>query len=919
MTSDLLLSTKLSIPPNRPKFLERQRLFSRLTDGLEPGNRVILVSAPAGYGKSSLIANWFTRQTEEKTGKFYGLWVSLDEGDDEPLRFLNYLIAALQKLDGSTGESAQSMMTSPNIPSHEILMTSLINDLIESRRLPVDETRPLASPIVIAFDDFQKIRSQYILQAVQFLLDHQPPDIHLVIISREDPPLQLSKMRARGEMIEIRARDLRFTVEEIELLLNELMELNLAPEWIRSLEMRTEGWIVGLQLAALSLQRSADQAAFLEDFSGSHRYLIDYLMDEVLRQQDETIREFLYETSILDRFTGPLCQAVTGRSDSLERLIRLEEANLFVIPLDERREWYRYHHLFSDFLRMGLEREHETALHKKAAQWFEENGYFQEAIEHALKANNYSQAGQLIQKTANQLIAQGGISIVLKWLSRFPEEIVQANCALLSLQAWCLNFTGHSGEAVKAMALLELFPAEQMDDHSLGIVLSLKSWAANWLEDDRAVSLANKGIKLIADTDPLIAATTMIPLGHTHRRMNAIDKAIQTYGDAAAIAKKNRLILVRINCLSCLTVSLNEMGRRTEAAAILADARQDLVDGLGRPIELVGMLSVGDATVWYEANELDKAVEYALQGKKACQQFISNKVMGGEIERVLIQAYAAQGNLAASYEVIHEEREQGRHLGKWMAFVIDALEAELQRKYGDKEKAIRWLNTQPCHPDKTYQVTHEQVYIVHARILIEQGSFQEAKHLLDWLENATRNGKRYAPLITILILQAWLEQRLDNKALAFEYLYKAIKLAEPDFYIRRFLDDWAGIETLIKDPQFLHREHIPPVRTFIASLINPPTGKRDSPYHMDLTQNGRISQHRPNLSRECFELLEPLSEQELKVLRLVSYGRTNQEIADLLIISVGTVKWHVHNIFGKLGVKNRAQAIARTRELNILK
>ncbi|MGD8793817.1 MAG: hypothetical protein PVF47_14795, partial [Anaerolineae bacterium] len=420
-----LLATKLHIPPIRPELVSRPRLIARLDTG--PDRKVALVSAPAGFGKTTLVAEWLAGQARPFA------WLSLDEGDNDPVRFVTYLIAALQRVDEGLGQGVQTLLGAPQLPPVEGVVTPLVNDLAAT-----------PEPLVLVLDDYHTIDTEWVHRAVEFLLTHQPPQLHLVLVTRQDPPLPLPRLRVRGQMIEVTEEDLRFTGEEAHDFLARALGAGLDGEIVAALEARTEGWVAGLQLAALSMRSrpEAQIAEFVRLFRGSHRHVIDYLAEEVLAQQPVEVRDFLRQTSILERFTAPLCDALTGRDDSRALLRRLDEANLFLVPLDDRRQWYRYHHLFADFLRTELDPQHEAALHGKASRWLVEQGLLPEAVKHALASGDVARAARVIRLASAEAFRAASFVMLQGWLDALSDEVVRADGELAVFQGFMLFFAG---------------------------------------------------------------------------------------------------------------------------------------------------------------------------------------------------------------------------------------------------------------------------------------------------------------------------------------------------------------------------------------------------------------------------------------------------------------------------------------------
>ena len=922
-----LLTTKLHIPPPRPNLIVRPRLLERLDEAIQQGKRLTLVCAPAGYGKSTLVIEWLhTHRNADRVA-----WLSLDDKDNDPALCFTYLVAAIQRIDPHLGQSLRSLLDGPQLPPLATLMTGLINDIAEADEIaepgrPTEAENP--NRIILALDDYHKIRHPLIHEAVQFLLDYQPSNFHLVLITREDPPLSLPKMRVRGDLMEIRAQDLRFTLDEVDLFLRQVSKLELKREWLSSLEARTEGWIAGLQLAALSLRDCGDISAFLDDFRGSHRYVIDYLMDEVLRLQTEETRRFLYQTSILGRFNASLCNAVTGRSDSQEVLNQIDQASLFLIAIDERRQWYRYHHLFGDFLQAACmqaspDEQNLTMLHGRAAEWFEKHGSLPEAVEHALAGRDYPNAGRLIVNAANATISQGGLTTFLRWLRLLPENFIKTNADLLGLYVWCLYFTGNIEEAAGRMDSLQQSGAPPQQPLVQARLLSLNAWNANAREEDETVTLAEKSLALTGDSDPLLRAATLIVLGHGHRRRGDVDRAVEAYRASIQVGQQAGAFVVLVSALNSLVRTLNEQTRRKEAEELIQETRRSLVDSRGRRLPVADLLAFSQAILAYEANELSQAVELACLGRDAGQRFLSNRIMGGDAEWVLVRSYAAQSNWDAAQALIQDLKQQGHYL-KWITPMISALEAELHLDHGDLEAAHRCAAGTGCTADDRLHPSREYSCSVYARLLIAQGCPREALRLLDRLESLAVKRSRQAQLISIRVLKALAENTLGNKPAAFEWLHGALSLAAPGRYLRRFLDQGEAVGALLAESKATSEWQAaqPEVQNFVeelrqAFLPTPAPSKQPSTMQAMPQVGGgeQLVQHSQPASVDG--LVEPLSEQELKVLSLLSAGLSNQEIAAELVIGLGTVKWHAHNLYGKLGVNSRTQAIARMQELQL--
>jgi LuxR family maltose regulon positive regulatory protein len=550
-----LLTTKLYIPPLRPGLVPRPRLIERLDDGLRRGHKLTLVSAPAGFGKTTLIANWKLttsalapeRSADASVDNCQLVWLSLDEGDNDPMRFFSYLVATLRQCDEAIGQATQSLLGAQQLPPVESLVTLLINDIAVT-----------SMPVILVLDDYQFIHNAAIHLAVAFLLERQPPHMHTVIATRTDPPLPLPRLRARGEMTEIRADDLRFTAGEAAAFLNQTLGLALDAEKIAALEARTEGWIAGLQLAALSMKGAKDMAGFVSAFSGSNRHVIDYLAEEVLARQPEEVRDFLHQTSILDRFCAPLCNAVTGHNDSDEMLRQLEQANLFLIPLDDRREWYRYHRLFADFLRTDLAPERSAPLHLQAAHWFETYDLLPEAVNHVLAytaaTGDTDEAIRVITLAGSRALSEGALVTLLGWLDALPDGVVRASGWLASFRTWCLLMTGQSEMAMSYIQSAEATLEHSSSSVDRGRVLGLRCTVSNAQD---ILRMAPEALDLIGDADPLSRTGTLFTLGDAQDAVGDVAGAVETFRECYHLSQKHGHQIMAAVALAHLAISIN--------------------------------------------------------------------------------------------------------------------------------------------------------------------------------------------------------------------------------------------------------------------------------------------------------------------------------------------------------------------------
>jgi LuxR family maltose regulon positive regulatory protein len=871
-----ILKTKLYAPAVRPGLVERPRLVERLTTGLY--RKVTLVSAPAGFGKTTLVAEWLNR-----AGRPFA-WLSLDEGDNDPVRFLTYLVAMVQTIDADVGGAVQTLLGSRQLPPLDTLVTALIDDVAAT-----------PDPFVLVLDDYHVIQAEPVHQAVEFLIAHQPPQLHLVLLTRQDPPLPLSRLRVRDEVSEVRADDLRFSVQEVAAFLDRALELTLDQDTISALETRTEGWVAGLQLAALSMRgRSAEQASgFVAAFSGSHRHVIDYLTDEVLARQSDEVRGFLWQTAVLERLSAPLCDAVAGRKDSDSLLRQLEEANLFLIPLDDQRVWYRYHRLFADYLRTELGAESASTLHLRAARWYAAQGLMPEAVRHALASGHVDEAAGMIGLAADDALRSASFRTLLGWLNALPDEQVLASPDLAVYKGFLLFFAGRRDQAVPYAQAAERNLPPEAGPPSRGRLRSLQAHVALSCPDHvGAVRLSREALESLGDGEPFFRSLTLNVLGQGLEMQGDVAAAAEVYRDTYAAERQAGNHLGAVVVFTNLVFALNELGRRRDAEALCRQAIEEgpVPTGRGLPIAEGAYLSWG--VLSYEANELDLARWQAQRALDLCQQVnITDGVLWAQY--ILAQVQLASGEINAMLETCRETRrlvaEPSVYANKMAWF--DSLAAQASLLQDDLATAARWAEAKGLGPHDAPHHWDEFAYFVYVRLLLAQNLFEDAGTCLATLEKSAFEGGRKRKLITVYLQQALLEQALGRTKRALARVAKALGLAAPEDYRRVFLDEGSGIIELLDQVRSAAPE-------FVGQVL------RAAGVQAAVSPEGPLA--------------EPLSQRELEILRLIAAGRTNPEIADLLYLSLNTVKWHVKNLYAKLMVGSRVEAAARAQELGLL-
>lgn len=870
-----ILTTKLFIPSPRPDHINRRRLLSRLENTLN--RKLTLVSAPAGFGKTTLLSIWVSENDLPVA------WLSLDTDDDDPAIFLRYLIAVLQSISSDVGHTSLSMLQSPQPPAMEATIAALINDLSQ---IPQD--------FILLLDDFHLIEDQELHAAIIYLLDHLPPRMHLVIISRSDPPLPLSRLRARDQLLEIRQSDLRMTRKEANEFLNHSMKLDLSNKQVETLELRTEGWVAGLQLAALSLKGKEDIDTFIGEFGGSHRFIIDYLADEVFSQLPENLRSFLKKTAILDRFNAQLCDLVTKRSDSVDVLRELEESNLFLISLDDRREWYRYHYLFLDYLRTGSDLQDEAELHKKAARWFSDHQFYSQAVKHALLTGDDDEAVRTISRAAPIAIQQATFGNLFKWLSGLPDQVVHDSGELAMYKSFALFLT-QSYEDARPYAIAAQENLPQNASSSLqGILMSLQAHMALYEgRSDDVIRLSRDALEYLDEDDYFFRNLTFNVLGQILEAKGDVTSAAEIYQQAFSSGSLTTERMGTMVVFTNLVFSLNELGQREKAVSICQQLQEDIGDEVLGGQTLSNVVSLSWSLLSYEADQLALASQQAQRALDSLTRVgISQGISWAQY--VLALTHLANGKLDKMQQLTHEGFQHASRTGteKIHGAWFTALEAQASLQSGDIDAALLWAEKTGYSPQDNPHHWVEHPYFTYTRLLLAQDRLQDARTLLNTMETNAQQGNRLRKLITINLLQATADYAGGDEQQAITRLESAVNLAAAQDYRRAIRDEGPTILSLLPRVR-----HIAP--NFVDQLLGTSQPERIPPA---ITE----------------PLIDPLTPRELEVLRLVARGLSNREIADALFVTLGTVKKHLNNIFSKLDVKNRTQAVARGVELNLL-
>ena len=929
-----ILATKLYIPPPRTHVVLRPRLVERLNEGLQ--RKLTLISAPAGFGKTTLVSEWIAAFTSSPLplGEGAGVrvaWLSLDEGDGGPTRFLTYLIAALQTIAANIGEGLLGALQSPQPPPTEALLTTLLNEITT-----------LPDNIVLVLDDYHAIDSKPVDEALAFLLTHLPPRMHLVITTREDPDLPLARMRARGQLTELRASDLRFTSAEAAEFLNQMMGLNLSGQDIAALDKRTEGWITGLQLAALAMQGSLstpgrpDASRFIQSFTGSHRFVLDYLVEEVLERQPEHVRSFLLQTSILDRLSGPLCDAVTGQKDGRGVLENLERGNLFIVPLDDQRQWYRYHHLFNEVLLAHTLEEQPgqiPLLHKRASAWYEQNNLPAEAISHALAARDFELAAGLIEKMYPAMDTSIQYAAWLGWVRKLPEEVVRARPVLSVDYASALSDSGEyeasqdwlqGAEHLLASSANEMVVADEAQFRALPVKIALARSNNALIQRDieATVKYAELALELSPEEDHYNRAMATVTLGTAYWERGDLDGAQNALTVWLNYCQKIGNIIFAVATGAYLAEIFVVLGRLREAERIYEQSIQ-LASTYEQSVRHVtANLYLGLGLLCHERGDPQSAAQHLHKSGELGEQ---SALIDWPYRWRLAQARLkeVEGDLETALGLLDEARRLYVKTSVPDFHPIAALKVRVYLRQGRLSEALAWVRERGLSVDDDLSYLREFEHVTLARVLIARykndplaGTIQEAIALLGRLLQTAEAGQRMGSVIEILVVQALALHAQGNISQAIVSVQHALGLAAPEGYVRIFVDEGEPMRLLISDFRLQIEKQscgqIHPLSGYIEKLLaafTPPAAVPRSKIG-NLLVPGSL-QGKP-------AMIEPLSERELEVLKLLSTELSGPEIARQLIVSLNTLRTHTNNIYNKLGVNNRRAAVRRAEELDLL-
>src|SRR5438034_5056950 len=917
---DQLLATKFFIPSSSHALIPRPRLIELLNTSLECP--LTLVSAPAGFGKTTLLSTWVQSLSPERPRI---AWVSLDEGDNEPVLFWMYVLTALDSQQPGLCTQLVTYLQTQQAPPLRSVLQTLINRLAEQ-----------SEQFLLFLDDYHLVTEQAVHTSLTYLVEHLPPQLHLILATRADPPLPISLLRARGHLLEVRTDQLRCNPDEVMAFLKKSARIQLSQDMVEGVDTRTVGWLVGLQLLGLSLQGHADPGDLLEEVSGSQRYIFDYLIEEVFQSQSASVQTFLLYTSILKRLSAPLCDAILQQSGSQQMLEQLERANLFVVSLDTQRRWYRYHALFTEALRHRLEQTQPAfvpILHHRASQWYAQHGRLNEAISHAITAQEWQWAADLIEQVYTLIWGNSEHAMLRRWLENLPAEVMRSRPRLClayaktlfmvssytTMERWLqdaetalrgtspalTNETAETG----AVSLSE----QHERDNLLGEIAAYRAIITGYYlgEGHSTLAFCQEALAHLSEQNLLARAEVAYAQSLAYHSFGDIVAAIQGAKEATALAQAAGDTSSTIIYMCRTAYSLLLHGKLHEVVQIAQQAALLGTTPVGLPHAMTCWAYIFHADALRQWNRLDEALDLALQGVRLSEQ--TETVVALYLGyTILMRIYLARREMDAARFAFQKAEEaltktyspyrrDAYIIVNWVQFWLAS---------GDLERAMNWVQELAQHTSVHSPFAREREGVARARILLVQKMPTEALSLLEPLQANAENQERWSHVIEMKVLQALAYSMRNEEQEALTVLAQAVHLAESESYIRIFVDEGTAMATLLSRlrEQKWRKGPTPYLDTLLAAF------SLESMTHKPLPTG--LNQPRGRLMEQ--PLVEPLSERELEVLHLVARGDSNQEIAEVLVIALDTVKRHVTHIFEKLGVNNRVQAVARARTLGLL-
>jgi LuxR family maltose regulon positive regulatory protein len=900
-----LIKTKLSTPQRRARLVPRNRLLTLLSEGSR--RSLTLICAPAGYGKSTLLTEWIKqlRETRDDINPTI-CWLSLDEGDNDSILFLRYMVAAFENQNIFIGEEVQAMLEAFPTPPFQAILSHLINRLND-----------LETPSCLILDDYQFIANRAIHDGIAFLLDHLPGSIHLVIATRSDPPLPLAKLRVRNQLTEIRADELRFTQEEAGDFLEQITNLSLSVENIDILEQRTEGWIAGLQMAALAMHSLSGQepkkiSEFIQAFSGSHHYILDYLVEEVLSSQPDATRDFLMRSSILDRLCGSLCAAVLDLDPPVAQAIleHMERENLFLIPLDEERRWFRYHHLFADLLRTRLDHQYPAEapkLHLRASVWFSENQWIEEAVHHAIASKDIEKAGRLMNQLAEPIIAQSGSFTLMRWIQQLPDAYVRTQPWLCIALGWSYGYMGYleQQEGYLQEAENHFRPEDSIlvKQEWFAQICALRSMIANTRGDfPETIRLGNQALDLISPDNFTVRVSVGYSLGRAHLALGDLTRADQMLWETSRLCMQSGIHHILAPTIASISKGYRLQGRLHDTLESLRSLQAYLEEHNPSSIYAAQCAYLGTIDVYREWNQLEQAEELARNALESLEPWKSHNCTCPCLV-LLARILQAEGKFDEAHEML---KEASKVIQTNVPFGdvrsdLDAAWVNYWLAVGEISPAEQWMHEwrKIYMPSEKFSIVSEQNEISSTRVFIAKQQYEDAIRILSHLAESAEAGGRKGRLVEILVLQAVSFYESSEVDKAVKTLENCLFLAQPEGYLRIFLNGGETVKELLLAYQRVADQSLKQLVHHLLEAFIPST----KPAPIKLKPSG---------------LVESLTERELEVLLLLAQGDTNREIAKRLFLAEGTVKYYVHVILEKLDVKTRTQAIVKARQIHLI-
>jgi LuxR family maltose regulon positive regulatory protein len=896
-----ILKTKINLPALRHHLVSRKKMLDVISSGLRDAHKLTLISAPAGFGKTTLVSEWID------SGKIPAAWISLEEGDSDPSRFLTYLIVALQTLITGVGDGVLAALQSSQPISAKDLLTTLLNELSSTE-----------DDFILVLDDYHTIDSKAVDELLTFFVENIPPQMHLIITTREDPPLPLARLRARNQLTEIRAADLRFSEGEAAEFLNQVMGLSLSAENIAVLERRTEGWVAGLQLAALSMQGKADINEFIRSFSGANQFVLDYLLEEVLQKQTESMQEFLLRTSILNRLSGSLCNAVDENSSAQETLETLEHDNLFVIPLDDERKWYRYHHLFRDLLRQRLSqkygRDEIANMHIRASEWFEREGEIGEAFQHAMSAADVERAARLLENSWLGMDETFQTGTWLGWTNQLPLSVRRVRPVLLTQMGWAHMDAGNAETSESCLKdaeislqnpLEELVVVEREQFRTLPARIAIAR-AFNASVQGRfadTIRYAETALDLIPDDQPFMQAQAASILSTSNWANGDLETAYKYMSGFVTASLSEGNIMFAIASSFGKAVILVTQGRLRDAMPVYYSALE--LAETHHAEDFTAQHHLGLGLLHHEMGEDERAAPHL---QKAFALGDHTNTVDWAYNKRRAQAYLkeSEGDLDATLHLWDEAARVYVRTPIPDLRPVDAMKARIYIKQNRLDKAQAWASRSGLSLYDAPDFLHEFERLTLAKIVLadspNEQQIVDVLKLLDAQLKLAQKQNRLRSQIEILTLQTLALHTKGEAAQAMSVLEQALQLAEPEGYLRIFINEGETVRSLIDN-----------LRLTIGRAGHPLLG-----YIAGFSQPTKSQEQKSKIHNRQSEMIDPLSERELEVLRLIAQGLSNQEITQKLVVALSTVKGHNLRIFAKLQAKSRTEAVARARELGLL-